>query len=230
MAHWHGLVKLRLHTDVTLDMVNSATTLLGQALRDFKANTCSTFTTRELRREVNARNRRQAKKSATQKLADNVTQTSRLKEFNLNTYKFHALGDVANAIREFGTTESYSTEPVSLIPISLANIFHVHYVQGELEHRTPKSRYKRTSKKNYLKQLTQIERRQARIRQIRRQLNAGKTTSACDGEVEYASSPKARYYIGKSQNEPVVLPIFLQENRGDPAIKVSNTHGQLSLF
>jgi hypothetical protein len=50
--------------------------------------------------------------------ADTVTRTgSKLKEFNLNTYKYHALGDVANTIREYGTTESYSTEPVSLIPL-----------------------------------------------------------------------------------------------------------------
>jgi hypothetical protein len=38
--------------------------------------------------------------------------TRRPKTLNLNTYKFHALGDYANTIREFGTTDSYSTEPV----------------------------------------------------------------------------------------------------------------------
>ena len=48
MAHWHGLAKLCLHTDATLDVMDSVTTLLGQALRDFKMNTCSAFTTREL--------------------------------------------------------------------------------------------------------------------------------------------------------------------------------------
>jgi hypothetical protein len=101
-------------------------------------------------------------------------------------------------------------------------------LQGELEHRTPKSRYKRTSKKNYLKQLTQIERRQARIRQIRTRLNAGNTSG--QNEVEHAFSPVSQYYIGKSQNEPVVLPIFLQENYGDPAIKVRKTCGQCGLF
>lgn len=35
------------------------------------------------------------------------------KVYNLNTYKNHALGDYANAIRQNGTTDSYSTEPVS---------------------------------------------------------------------------------------------------------------------
>jgi hypothetical protein len=36
------------------------------------------------------------------------------KQFNLNTYKFHALGDYCNTIRRFGTTDSYSTQAVSL--------------------------------------------------------------------------------------------------------------------
>jgi hypothetical protein len=40
--------------------------------------------------------------------------TRRPKTLNLNTYKFHALGDYANTIRKFGTTDSYSTELVGL--------------------------------------------------------------------------------------------------------------------
>ena len=40
----------------------------------------------------------------------------REKAFNLNTYKFHALGDYAATIRQFGTTDSYSTEMVSPSP------------------------------------------------------------------------------------------------------------------
>jgi hypothetical protein len=105
MAHWHGLAKLCLHTDATLDIMDNVTTALGQALCDFKVNTCSMFSTRELQKEVNARKCRQAKKStkknspATQKSANMVIQnSSKIKEFNLNTYKFHALGDIANTI------------------------------------------------------------------------------------------------------------------------------------
>ena len=37
----------------------------------------------------------------------------RKKTFNLNTYKAHALGDYVETIRRYGTTDSYSTEPVS---------------------------------------------------------------------------------------------------------------------
>jgi hypothetical protein len=41
-----------------------------------------------------------------------------LKSLNLNTYKVHALGDYALAIRSYGTTDSYSTETVNTFNIS----------------------------------------------------------------------------------------------------------------
>jgi len=41
----------------------------------------------------------------------------RKKTLNLNTYKFHALGDYVETIKMYGTTDSYSTEPVSVISI-----------------------------------------------------------------------------------------------------------------
>jgi hypothetical protein len=36
------------------------------------------------------------------------------KLLNLNTYTYHSLGDYATTILDFGTTDSYSTQPVSL--------------------------------------------------------------------------------------------------------------------
>ncbi len=45
------------------------------------------------------------------------------------------------------------------------------YLQIELEHRSSKSRYLRTNRKNFEKQLGDIERRQARNRRIRQKLN-----------------------------------------------------------
>lgn len=38
----------------------------------------------------------------------------RRKTMNLNTYKVHALGDYVETIRKYGTTDSYSTELVSV--------------------------------------------------------------------------------------------------------------------
>jgi len=49
------------------------------------------------------------------------------KEFSLKTYKFHLLGDYCNTIRWFGTTDSYSTQPVSLshTVVELVDINHL---------------------------------------------------------------------------------------------------------
>lgn len=110
MAHWHGLAKLRLHTDYTLKHLEDVTSMLGRQLRRFQTKTCTSFSTVELKREVEARKRRQARTGA----AGTPAVVSRKpKTFNLNTYKNHALGDYANTIRKYGTSDLYSTELVS---------------------------------------------------------------------------------------------------------------------
>jgi hypothetical protein len=64
--------------------------------------------------------------------------------------------------------------------------------------------------------MTQIERRQARLRRIRtRNQMAGKPM-----DENVATTPEAHHCIGISQNHPENLFIFLQNHRGDPAIKV----------
>ena len=85
-------------------------------MREFQATTCTAFTTRELERERAARIRRQEKKAATAKTKTNTQKSScgrQPKQFNLRTYKYHALGDYCDTIRRFGTTDSYSTQSVS---------------------------------------------------------------------------------------------------------------------
>lgn len=115
-CNWHGLAKLRMHTDLTLDIFDSATTEIGSALRHFATSTCSAFTTKELRREVAARQCRAMKqnvgRSATNCMPTTEQSGARPKSFNVNTIKNHFLGDYANQIRRLGTTDSYSTEPV----------------------------------------------------------------------------------------------------------------------
>ena len=53
-AHWHGLAKLRMHTDATLQILDVATTDLGKQLRAFQRDTCAGFETLELKREAEA--------------------------------------------------------------------------------------------------------------------------------------------------------------------------------
>lgn len=88
----------------------------------------------------------------------------------------------------------------------------------ELEHRSPKSRYLRTSRKDFEKQLGNIERRQARIRRIRQKLSS-KTESTFVREKGPESSASA-YHIGKTQNHPLDLGVLSRDNCHDPAVKV----------
>lgn len=90
----------------------------------------------------------------------------------------------------------------------------------ELEHRSPKSRYLRTSRKHFEQQLGHIERRQARIRRIRQRLNGnGKNHGVLMHEKGPVSSASA-YHIGKTQNHPMDLEAIARRAEGDFAAKV----------
>ena len=51
LAHWHGLAKLRMHMDSTLDILSHVTKSLGNSFHVFVGKTCCAFPTRELERE-----------------------------------------------------------------------------------------------------------------------------------------------------------------------------------
>jgi hypothetical protein len=120
-----------MHTDPTLLILDETTSRLGTQFRKFAKETCPAFNTQELRRETDARKRRKAKKAkkakASQQSEDLASshaspepepepEGSRPKSFSLRTYKFHALGDYVETIRRYGTTDSFSTEPVRSLP------------------------------------------------------------------------------------------------------------------
>ncbi|KAG2740831.1 hypothetical protein P692DRAFT_20689050, partial [Suillus brevipes Sb2] len=185
MAHWHGLAKLRMHSDLTLDILDQRTTDLGNHFRQFKATVCATYHTQELDREVDVRSRRLAREAAKRSDTTDKSQSlpiprqpRRKKSFNFRTYKFHALGDYVASIRHFGTTDSYSTEP------------------GELEHRTPKGWYRRTDRRAFVRQLTQIE-----------QVN------------EITSDPEQHHFIGQSEKMYDDFGHYLRSHAKDPAMK-----------
>ena len=58
LAEWHALAKLRMHTDLTLNVMESVTVALGRELRKFRDVTCAAYVTVELRKEMEARKRR----------------------------------------------------------------------------------------------------------------------------------------------------------------------------
>jgi len=108
LATYQGLGKLRLHTEDTLDYWENICQIMGELVRQFRDCVCPSFQTKETPREAQARARRSAKKTSKP-----GNSSRRLKPFNLLTYKFHAVGDGPSTVREFGTTDSYSTWIVS---------------------------------------------------------------------------------------------------------------------
>ncbi|KAG6915518.1 hypothetical protein DXG01_011049 [Tephrocybe rancida] len=199
---WHSLAKLRMHTDLTLTSLDEATRALGSGLRRFVSTTCASFSTRELPREAEARARRAANEKKNVPPAPSAPGASaqRAKTLNLDTYKFHALRDVAGHIREFGTTDSYSTEI------------------GELEHRAVKARYSRTDRKEYTKQVARIERRQARVQRIARKTNYSASLED-DSTVNEASDPERHHFIGKTENLPIHIGVHVNQYPSDPAVQ-----------
>lgn len=116
LATWHSFAKLRIHTDDTLFLFDVATRQLGHSVRKFQRTTCTVYQTTELPDESAARVRRQAalmKKNPSR--TQNTSGIPKIKTLNLSTYKYHALGDYVDMIREYGTTDSYSTQIVSAL-------------------------------------------------------------------------------------------------------------------
>jgi hypothetical protein len=115
-----------MHTDRTLAIFEQTNIRIGVELRAFATKLCSAFDTKELAKEVKARQRRQQKN--TQKCSgkddsSNHKPTSapkpsrdgpRRRRFNLQTYKYHSFGYYATTIRQLGTLDSFSTEPVRI--------------------------------------------------------------------------------------------------------------------
>ncbi|KAJ7642811.1 hypothetical protein B0H17DRAFT_884233, partial [Mycena rosella] len=112
-ATWHAYAKLRMHSDSTIKTFRGVTKKLGSQARHFVRTTCDAYVTYELPQEYKRRARRQAQKNS--KTGTNPTTSKSAKErkaWNLATYKWHSMGDYPDAIIDFGTTDSYSTQIV----------------------------------------------------------------------------------------------------------------------
>ena len=118
MATFHALSYLRLHTEQTLLVFDATVITMGLAIRRFRSQVCDHVDTRELPKETTTRNRR---KQAKDKTAP-VDSRSKTKELNLNTYKYHRLGDYPRAVREFGPLDGYSTQAVSAYVIATCTL------------------------------------------------------------------------------------------------------------
>ncbi|KAG2052328.1 hypothetical protein BDR06DRAFT_983179 [Suillus hirtellus] len=186
MAHWHGLAKLRMHSDLTLEIMDEVTSTLGQQFREFKTTVCAVYQTCKLHKEVEAHAQCHAKKAGKQTAGCKGKESCNLEKQAQSTQNFHALGDYVSTICWYGTSDLYSTE------------------LGELEHCSPKARYCHTDHKLFVKQLTQIEHQQARICHIRDRIVHRPHVEIS----ELATSPEAHHRIGLTQNhqgDPAII-------------------------
>ena len=200
-------------------------------MRKFERDVCSKYDTKDLPSELVARTRRQQRKAA-QKPTTTPAPTSAKKgpqqrKFNLETYKYHALGDYTTSIRLHGPLDGYSTQLVSNLVLSM----HVQYLisgQGELEHRRSKRFYPIVRKGRHAGGIGKAVSRERLL-----QLISQKTIGSTHPKVRL--SPKGRKPVKESL--PQTLPIthhhisaetrnkvdiadVLDENEGDPALEV----------
>ncbi len=107
----HSFAKFRIHSDFSLNRLETHTTNLGKDLRTFQNKVCLKYATKELQKEVNARQKRRAKANAKKvdkgkgkEKAKNKSEkpdVPRGKKFNLCTYKTHPIGYYPHFIRMF---------------------------------------------------------------------------------------------------------------------------------
>ncbi|KIJ50228.1 hypothetical protein M422DRAFT_245470 [Sphaerobolus stellatus SS14] len=207
-CYWHGVAKLRMHTDSTINLLSQLTKQFGSLIRKFVKDTSQRYVTQELPRERAARARQEAAVASKNTGKDVMpVDPSKLekkrKTLNLNTYKFHAMGDYPSFIHRVGSIESYSTQ------------------RGESEHRIAKQRYSRASKKNTGLSLTHIERRSNNMRILANNVHSASEKAGLVVDEPLPSiDPKDHWAISFSEKRNCIdIGNFLLENHGDPAVK-----------
>ncbi|KIK35492.1 hypothetical protein CY34DRAFT_16981 [Suillus luteus UH-Slu-Lm8-n1] len=197
-AQWHALAKLRMHSDSTLAALDGTFKILSRQLRKFRDFTCAAFATVELLKERAARERKATRERLDTNNADAGSGGRKAKKFNLNTYKFHAMGDYFQSIRLFGTVDSFTTQI------------------GELAHRALKVFYPLTSKINTPAQLAKHERRR---RVLRRVAETGHSSQTGEQQPVDSARSKDHHYISKlDYNNPLQIFRFLRDHGDDPAV------------
>ncbi|TFK76058.1 hypothetical protein BDN72DRAFT_930755 [Pluteus cervinus] len=213
MAYFHSLAKLRMHTDSSLRVLRQVITSLCNALRYFAYETCKNFKTVETDKEYQARQRQTATYNVKNGKSVAVN-GKRAKNFSLLTVKFHVLPDYTDHIIRFGTTDCYTTR------------------RGETRHRLIKGYYQRTNKNNPIPQIVRLDNLSAIHAHMKNELEARERILEAgqpslppikeDEETNQETSIdclKQRYVMASSRKNGAILPLWLQQRRGDPAVK-----------
>ncbi|KAH9012682.1 hypothetical protein EDB84DRAFT_1278570, partial [Lactarius hengduanensis] len=217
LATWHAYAKLRLHTDTTLQMFETVGKALCHALRHFATVTSPQYMTKELAREANARITRGRAQATTRNTrakqsASKTTKVKKAKRFNMTTYKIHCIPDYPDAIRRYGTTDSYSTQT------------------SELAHRLSKMWY-RTSNKNrgFIGQIASKESRTQFYAAMFEELAASSAAAPSTPEARHPQpqpedgedglrNPSERYWMPKTYASCRNLTEWLIDNQADRAL------------
>ncbi|KIM63149.1 hypothetical protein SCLCIDRAFT_24518 [Scleroderma citrinum Foug A] len=221
LATWHAFGKLQMHTETTLYHFDNCMTRLGQDIRRFSRDCCTKFNTYDLPRETAARAQHRGAKNAKAGTTSDVTSTSegrKQRTFNMSTYKLHALGDYVKAIREFSTTDNYSTQV------------------GELEHRRIKRFYSRTNKIGFTRAITKHQQRERLLHKIREENRA--LVKADEGALDPSTAsterpslhfvdqeplpncpPDAHYQMSQGKKFHWELSAWLSRNKKDKAVE-----------
>ncbi|KAL7281107.1 hypothetical protein ACG7TL_004414 [Trametes sanguinea] len=205
-AYWHALAKMRMHTGTSLAHLEDATTVLGYELRHFSSVTCAAFDTRETQAEYDARKRADARRPGGTQAT--VGDGRRPRTFNINTVKMHFLGDYPSSIRQFGTTDSYTTQI------------------GEHEHRRVKARRQRTNGVSADGQVVNLDARESRMHQMAHELCElgmdipGLVSHSEDVADPSFIAPEVHHHIGETEKNVVDLADWQARNADDPAVQM----------
>ena len=243
LATWHALAKLRLHTESTLNALENSATRLGSLLRKFKNDVCSAYATRNLPSEEAARGRRQAAKAqkaggGAQPPTKTSAKASKLRGFNMETYKLHAFPDYPASIRAYGVTENTSTKNVRVICVAVKCWIYLTLIllQGEGEHKRVKQFYPRVRKGDHIRGIARHIYRERTLFQTQQAFkikemdnNQSKEDAITlnipftEVEVLGPTPPEQHHHMSKDVRHKVDVFKWLAENRKDPALKVSDS-------
>ena len=221
--------------------LEDSTTRLGKLLRTFQSDVCPGYQTFDLPTEEAARVRRKAAAAKKGVLIDKgkgkEKETSsgsrKIRTFNLNTYKTHALGAYAKAIRRYGSPNNYNSQTVCPQAKSffIAILIFLRLLQGELEHRRGKRFFRSVRKgKHAILGIGLQVRRQHLIHQLKEsQKQSLEHTATSDDlptvpfeeqEMLPPTSPSQHHHISIDNRQKVQISQWLHRNKSDPAVKV----------
>ena len=203
-------------------------------MRKFEKYVCSKYDTKDLPSELAARTRRRERKAI--KSATMIPASTRKgpaptgpqrRKFNMETYKYHSLGDYAPSIRLHGPLDGYSTQLVNC-SILFCGCTFISY-QGELEHRRSKRFYRIVPKGKHAIGIGKAVSRERLIHRITQ-----RTVSVTHSKVQLNpkgrkpvqeplphTSPTTHHHMSVKTKNKVDIADLLDENEGDPALEVA---------